>query len=408
MEHFVNIRKSIILSVLFLSVFFTSYSGTKTEVPSQVDQEKIDSNRNKIIAKIKDKFFDELLDYKFLDVEYKILAVKTGNILINQIKNFQNGDFVEWKREDFFEKLLKSWNVVESNIMVWQAAAFICDDFDELSYRRMQQVKLEILSKIIVNDFYSKMTNLKFINKLIKKFVPKKLYSKYKKIFELKERMPLDEIGDYFNFINGFLKKNYDFSLDEDKLDQLINVFQEIQDETFDLFLDNLLKIKYYNISMNADLDKAFSSNDSSKIMLVMNHHLLLRKNNFKYFLKDNETSILFNRYIDIVNFYLNNQDVLSQPSFIFRFFKFCSNLNDLKEKNNGIIPFINLGGNGKLVNVINETQKVLDIILKKIHEQMGTGPGWLPKLLLGKAKVPQEVINFAMKLLEEKVLSNI
>ena len=421
-----NIRKSIVLSVIFLSVFLTSYPEIKTEIPSQVDKEKIDANRNKIVLQIKDKFFDGLLDYNFLDTEYKILAVKTGNILINQVKNFQSGYFVESNKEDFFKNLLRLWNTVEASVMIWQAAAFVSDDYEKLSYRRIQQVKLKILSNIINNNFYSKLSNIKFIHKLIKPFVPKKMYSKYKEIFEVKEMILLDEIGDYFTFIYSFLKNSDDFgfSLDEEKLDSLIKSWQEVHlsmafagsrskeikkrkitAQILNLFLDNLFKIKYYNININSDFDNAFSGNDYSKRMLVMNYHILFAKRNFKFYLKNSETSTLFNRYIDLVNFYLNNQDVLSKPLFIYTFFQFYSDLNDLKEKKKGIIPFIHFGGNGKLLNVINEIQEVLNIILKKIHEQMGTGLGWLPKLLLGKAKVPQEVVNFAMKLLEENVL---
>ena len=420
MEHFMNFRKSVVLSVLFLSVFFTSYS--MKEQPVSVAKQ---------MDRLVEESFDSLLNYNFLNSKHQTLALQMGKTLIELIDADVNNNLL-------LEDILDSKYWVESKLAIWQAAAFVSDEFESLSYRRLQEVKLEMLNKLIVSSVVdgSGFLNTRASKKLIKSFnIPKKLYSKYRKLFEADSFVMLDSLKDYFSFMDSYLKSgsSFDLSLDEQRLDNLIlrlsfekqgldlklglsfaaKLFKKQQRKTviqiIELYIQNLLKIKanhLYNKNLEVDFNNVFKSNDSLKKMLVIKHYVLLTKKSFKEFLQDNETSTLFNNYLDLVIFYLNNQNALGQPLFIYNFFQLYSDLDDLKEKNKGIIPFISFGGNGELLDVIDEMQENLNIILKNVNDKMGTGLGWLPKMLLGKAEIPPKVMNFALKLLEEKVLS--
>lgn len=416
-----NFRKFVILSVLFLSVFFISNS--------MIEQAGSDIKQMDILIK---ESFDSLFNYKFLGQKHQALALKIGKTLIDLIDTDINNNHL-------LENILNIKYWVESKLAIWQAVAFVDDEFKSLSYRKLQEIKLEILDQLITSSVLNEadFLNKKKSNKLMKSFnINKKLYSKYKKLFEVKLFLYSDFIKNYFSFIDNFLKNgsSFNLSLDEERLDNLIAELSlkkqdaELNDinsvvgsfdkkqtkvvsQIIELFIQNLLKIKVeylYNKGMATDFDQAFASKNSSNKMLIIKHYILLTKGKFKNFLQDNETSSLFNRYLDLVIFYLNNPNALEQPLFIYNFFQLYSDLDDLKEDNKGILPFVSFAGNGELLNVISDLQEILNIILKNVNDKMGVSPGWLSKFLLGKTKISPKVMNLAIQLLEDKVLSKI
>ncbi|MFH1461531.1 MAG: hypothetical protein ABIF12_01100 [bacterium] len=383
-----------IIVLFFLSLIFIS---------SSLPLNQILNHNESVISLVKDNF-DDLLNYNFLHIEHKEKQLKVSQKLIELIQTNQH---------QFLEKLVHVYNLVDAKFLVWQAAAFLSDQFSNLSYRQLQQIRIQILSVIcFVQD---KKLTTKYISNLVKSFMYKKFYSKYKKLLDADFDLP-----EYSLFINTFLKNssNFNFILDEKEIDNLIGKLseQKVLHENLELFLQNLLKIKVnflYKKDVQSNFNQAFEAKDPSLKMLVIKHYILLTKSDFKEYLDIHETSVcetseLFNRYLDVVSYYLDNVNILNQPMFIFDFFKFYSDLSVLKDKYKGIIPFTSFGGNKKLLNIINQMEEVLNIILQKIHEKIGTGPGWIQKMFLGKTAIPQEVINFALKIFEDKFLSKI
>lgn len=383
-----------IIFLFFLSLIFISSSLPLNQT--------INLNEP-VISLVKDNF-DDLLNYNFLHIEYKEKQLKVSQKLIELIQTNQH---------QFLEKLLNVYNLIDAKLIVWQAAAFLSDQFSNLSYRQLQQIRIQALS--IICFVQDKKITTKYIKNLVKSFTDKKFYSKYEKLLDADFDLP-----EYSLFINTFLKNssNFNYVLDEKEIDNLIGTLSErkVLHENFELFLQNLLKIKVtflYKKDVQFNFNQVFEAKDPLLKMLVIKHYILLTKSDFKEFLDFYETSgcktsELFNRYLDVVSCYLDNVNILNQPMFIFDFFKFYSDLFILKDKYNGFIPFTSFGGNKKLLNIINQMEEILNIILQKIHEKIGIGPGWIQKMFLGKMAVPQEVINFALKIFEDKILNKI
>ncbi|MBD3273046.1 hypothetical protein GF385_01720 [Candidatus Dependentiae bacterium] len=411
-----NFKKIFLFNLLFLTFL---YSSNKTEVLN---------NENLIINKVKESF-DDLLNYKFMHLEERNRVLQVGNKLV---------ELIDSKDKNNLKKILDAWNLSEKKLLILQALSFVDDKFKDLNYRRLQQIRLDLLA-----DFCLEYNlDAKHINKKFKSIINKKIYSKYKNLFKMDlNNFNIPFFLDYSNFISSYQKKGYqNFLLDETVANNLIKEFSESKKniklnllylddtgfikkilknswkkelnnkiEIIDLFIQNILKIKItclYNKEMLEKFDLAFACKDSSKKMLVIKHYVLLSKNSFKELLQNSKTSNLFNSYLDLILFYLNDTDALQSSLFIFNFFKIYSEINSLETKNDGPIPYINLGGNKKLLEVTSDIKEILDIILKNIHEKMGTGPGWFKKLFQGKFPVSEQTLNFALSLLEEKFIN--
>jgi hypothetical protein len=375
-----------ILFLLIFSLFLVdSIKPKKTEILAEQKSEVFN-------------LFNDLMSYKFSNSEYKKFQI----ISFNQLSAL-----LEKHNYSFLDQLLESWRFVEYQMFVWQATVCVNNKFSELTYRRAQQARIQVLFNLF-NFSEKQLSSKRVLVKVVKNAVDKKAFAVMKKHLNIKAE-ELFLYKDYFLFIEELVKNesNFNFILDEEKLDKLIFYFKDLslKNKTAKLFLENLLEIKIRFLQkqdLQESLDKHLESKDSSKKMLIIKHKQVLSKNSFNIYAQESD---LFNEYLDIVDYYLNTVNFVNDSLFVFKFFQFYTQLSKMKSNSKPIIPFTSIGGNKDLLEIICQMEEVLNIILQNIHEKIGTGPGWIKKMLMGKANVPPEIMNFAMKLIEEKFL---
>ncbi|MCK4650601.1 hypothetical protein KAT08_00340 [Candidatus Babeliales bacterium] len=455
--------KSFIFSLCFLLqfIFFGFFPLNGKEINIQKGKEALENDLGFL--------FDNVLDQDFLKSEDKELALKLRiefdgkydliDLQSNSLKKSKNVG----KKIRILRLLVKSERIAISKLEVLLAASS-CKNYGYfLSLQEWRIVKLKILkklynflqdswksilnNKIDLKDFEKKLIDNEFITKCVTEQLSgkicgelyklvefdfynlcKSLYKKYEnfinKYRELKIGMiEIDDnvVSELDNLLNDFCKQKS--ILDDKDFGEAIKsglyswfwfVGGENQikksEKIFELFINNLIKIKNEIYNFNDVFSRIYSINDNKKRDILIGHLVVTNKQEFQDFGNYKEFSNYFEEYRAVVDTYVNSEKELDEK-FIYRIRVLLSKLHNLKnsiESYSFLNLIIGIAKSKKVIkSLVTDMIEILNHILSYVgnsNDDIKNGSSFIERLLSGDVVISEKIQKWIWKFVNSTV----